>query len=82
MSIWNRFTNWWWGIPGNPIEQDEFGNTMFGLLDSPAYTKVWLVFRPAFTSMWKFVAGLAGLVFAAVIAWAVFVLLKSITGLG
>ena len=82
MSIWKRFSDWWWGIPKNPIEQDDYGNTVIWPVGPSVHRKIWRLLQPAFTSLSKFMTFLIVTVLAGVIAWGVTAILKDLTGLG
>ena len=74
MAIWRRFTDWWFGVPANPIEQDEFGTTVIYPPSTSVDTKLW----PAFTSLRKFMVFVAGAILSAIIGWTVLKTLEAL----
>lgn len=82
MGIWKRFSDWWWGIPATPLEQDEYGNTVIWPVGEFIHRKAWRVIRPAFCSLSHFLTFLIISAFVGLIGWAVFVYMKDLTGLG
>jgi hypothetical protein len=82
MGIWKRFTDWWFEIPAAPVEQDEYGGTVIWPVGTPRHHKLWRSVRPAFTSASKLLIALLGFTIAGIIAWAIFVFMKDLTGLG
>ena len=82
MLICKRISDWWWGIPTNPIDQNEFGQTVIWPVGQSVLSKIKCFVRPAFTSISKFLTFLIVTAFAGAVGWAVFVYLKALTGLG
>jgi hypothetical protein len=71
------FGRWWHGIPKNPIEQDEFGNTRINPLGVSMPSRLKRLFQQLIA---KPVRSLAWLVFVGCVGWLVHLALDWLTG--